>query len=122
MASTRGAPTSTKMKMTAGLISAGARNRRSSRMFRQRLPAVAASAATPLRRDPSRLRTGADARQGGRVARIELQKLTKVYPDGTRAVDSLDLEIDDGEFVVFVGPSGCGKTTALRMIAGLEPI
>jgi len=60
--------------------------------------------------------------KGVRVARIELQKLTKVYPDGTKAVDSLDLEIDDGEFVVFVGPSGCGKTTALRMIAGLEPI
>ncbi len=56
------------------------------------------------------------------MARVELEKLTKVYPDGTKAVDSLDLEIRDGEFVVFVGPSGCGKTTALRMIAGLEPI
>jgi multiple sugar transport system ATP-binding protein len=56
------------------------------------------------------------------VARIELEKLTKVYPDGTRAVHELDLEIADGEFVVFVGPSGCGKTSALRMIAGLEDI
>src|ERR687883_1299515 len=56
------------------------------------------------------------------VAEIQLEHLTKVYPDGTRAVESLDLEIDDGELVVFVGPSGCGKTTALRMIAGLEPI
>jgi multiple sugar transport system ATP-binding protein len=56
------------------------------------------------------------------VAEIALEKLTKVYPDGTRAVKSLDLEAGDGEFVVFVGPSGCGKTTALRMIAGLEPI
>jgi multiple sugar transport system ATP-binding protein len=56
------------------------------------------------------------------VARIELEKLTKVYADGTRAVSSLDLDIADGEFVVLVGPSGCGKTTALRMVAGLEPI
>jgi multiple sugar transport system ATP-binding protein len=56
------------------------------------------------------------------VAEITLDKLTKVYPDGTEAVTGLDLEIGDGEFVVFVGPSGCGKTTALRMIAGLETI
>jgi multiple sugar transport system ATP-binding protein len=56
------------------------------------------------------------------VAAIELDQLTKVYSDGTRAVRELDLEVRDGEFVVFVGPSGCGKTTALRMIAGLEDI
>ena len=56
------------------------------------------------------------------MAEIQLDKLTKVYPDGTEALTALDLEIDDGEFVVFVGPSGCGKTTALRMIAGLEDI
>jgi multiple sugar transport system ATP-binding protein len=56
------------------------------------------------------------------VAEIELQQLTKVYPDGTRAVKELDLSVGDGEFVVLVGPSGCGKTTALRMVAGLEPI
>jgi multiple sugar transport system ATP-binding protein len=56
------------------------------------------------------------------VAEIALENLTKIYPDGTEAVTSLDLEIGDGEFVVFVGPSGCGKTTALRMIAGLEAI
>jgi multiple sugar transport system ATP-binding protein len=56
------------------------------------------------------------------VAEIQLEKLTKVYPDGTKAVTGLDLEIKDGELVVFVGPSGCGKTTALRMIAGLEDI
>jgi multiple sugar transport system ATP-binding protein len=59
---------------------------------------------------------------GARVAEITLEKLTKVYPDGTEAVTALDLAIADGEFVVFVGPSGCGKTTALRMIAGLETI
>src|SRR6187399_1786843 len=56
------------------------------------------------------------------MAEITLEKLTKVYGDGTRAVSDLDLEIADGEFVVLVGPSGCGKTSALRMIAGLEPI
>ncbi len=56
------------------------------------------------------------------MAEIQLERLTKVYPDGTKAVSELDLEVADGEFVVFVGPSGCGKTTALRMIAGLEPI
>ena len=56
------------------------------------------------------------------MAEITLDKLTKVYPDGTEALTGLDLEIGDGEFVVFVGPSGCGKTTALRMIAGLETI
>jgi multiple sugar transport system ATP-binding protein len=56
------------------------------------------------------------------VAEITLENLTKVYPDGTRAVKELDLEARDGELVVFVGPSGCGKTTALRMVAGLEPI
>jgi len=56
------------------------------------------------------------------MAEITLDKLTKVYGDGTRAVSELDLEIADGEFVVLVGPSGCGKTSALRMVAGLEPI
>jgi multiple sugar transport system ATP-binding protein len=56
------------------------------------------------------------------VAEIELDRLTKVYADGTRAVRELELTIGDGEFVVLVGPSGCGKTTALRMVAGLEPI
>jgi len=56
------------------------------------------------------------------LAEIDLDRLTKVYPDGTRAVHELELAIRDGEFVVLVGPSGCGKTTALRMVAGLEEI
>jgi multiple sugar transport system ATP-binding protein len=56
------------------------------------------------------------------VAAIEFQDVSKIYPGGTRAVDSLDLTIREGEFMVFVGPSGCGKTTALRMVAGLEEI
>jgi multiple sugar transport system ATP-binding protein len=56
------------------------------------------------------------------VANIELEQVTKVYPNGVRAVDAVDLEIGDGEFMVLVGPSGCGKTTLLRMIAGLEEV
>jgi multiple sugar transport system ATP-binding protein len=56
------------------------------------------------------------------VAEVVFDEVTKVYPDGTKAVDSLALDIADGEFVVLVGPSGCGKTTALRMVAGLEDI
>jgi multiple sugar transport system ATP-binding protein len=56
------------------------------------------------------------------VAEVTFDGISKIYPDGTRAVDSFDLEILDGEFMVLVGPSGCGKTTALRMVAGLEEI
>jgi multiple sugar transport system ATP-binding protein len=56
------------------------------------------------------------------MAEIRLQDVTKVYPDGTRAVSSVDLDIPDGKLVVLVGPSGCGKTTLLRMVAGLETI
>ena len=56
------------------------------------------------------------------MARVEFEEVSKVFGDGTRAVDRLDLEIADGEFMVLVGPSGCGKTTALRMVAGLEEI
>jgi len=56
------------------------------------------------------------------VAAVGFEDVAKVYPDGTRAVNDLDLEIGDGEFMVLVGPSGCGKTTALRMLAGLEEI
>jgi multiple sugar transport system ATP-binding protein len=56
------------------------------------------------------------------MARIELQDVTKVYGGNVKAVDSLSLDIADGDFMVLVGPSGCGKTTALRMIAGLEDI
>jgi ABC-type sugar transport system ATPase subunit len=53
---------------------------------------------------------------------IALAGVSKVYPNGTRAVEGLDLRIDDGELMVLVGPSGCGKTTTLRMTAGLEDI
>jgi multiple sugar transport system ATP-binding protein len=56
------------------------------------------------------------------MADIQLDKVTKRYPDGFEAVKSMDLNIDDGEFMILVGPSGCGKSTALRMIAGLEDI
>jgi multiple sugar transport system ATP-binding protein len=56
------------------------------------------------------------------MAEVTFEDVSKVYPDGTRAVDDMSLEIQDGEFMVLVGPSGCGKTTALRMVAGLEEI
>ena len=53
---------------------------------------------------------------------LELKKVTKIYPNGTKAVQPTSLKIDKGEFMVFVGPSGCGKSTLLRMVAGLEDI
>ena len=53
---------------------------------------------------------------------LKLEEVTKIYPNGTKAVDKTSLDIENGEFMVFVGPSGCGKSTLLRMIAGLEDI
>ncbi len=54
------------------------------------------------------------------MASIAFEDVSKVFDDGTKAVDGLDLEIADGEFTILVGPSGSGKSTALRMVAGLE--
>jgi multiple sugar transport system ATP-binding protein len=56
------------------------------------------------------------------VAEITFEDVTKVYGEDVVAVNEMNLDIPDGEFVVFVGPSGCGKSTALRMVAGLEDI
>ena len=60
------------------------------------------------------------------MAKVVIEQLVKVYPEkggpGVRAVNSIDLTIEDREFMVLVGPSGCGKSTTLRMIAGLEEI
>jgi multiple sugar transport system ATP-binding protein len=56
------------------------------------------------------------------MARVDLEKVTKVFPGGVKAVDNVDLAIKDQEFIVLVGPSGCGKSTTLRMVAGLEEI
>ncbi len=56
------------------------------------------------------------------MSELSLEGLTKVYPNGFKAVDGLSIDIADGEFLVLVGPSGCGKSTALRMVAGLEEI
>jgi len=56
------------------------------------------------------------------MAQVAFERVSKIYPDGTRAVNDINLDVQDGEFMVLVGPSGCGKTTALRMVAGLEEI
>ena len=56
------------------------------------------------------------------MAGIRLEGTTKVYANGVKAIDDVDLDIRDGEFMVLVGPSGCGKSTLLRMIAGLEEV
>ena len=53
---------------------------------------------------------------------IDIKSAGKIYPNGTRALEDVNITINDGEFVVLVGPSGCGKTTLLRMVAGLEDI
>lgn len=56
------------------------------------------------------------------MASVELKGIGKIYDGGVRAVEDVNLVIEDGEFVVLVGPSGCGKSTTLRMVAGLEDI
>src|SRR5688572_22297094 len=56
------------------------------------------------------------------MAGVTFDGVSKIYADGTRAVNDLELEVQEGEFMVLVGPSGCGKSTALRMVAGLEDI
>jgi len=58
-----------------------------------------------------------------KMASVKFDKATRLYPGGTKpAVDQLELDIQDGEFLVLVGPSGCGKSTSLRMLAGLEEV
>jgi sn-glycerol 3-phosphate transport system ATP-binding protein/multiple sugar transport system ATP-binding protein len=56
------------------------------------------------------------------MASIDLRSVSKIYPNGAHGVRDVSLEIENGEFVIFLGPSGCGKSTTLRMIAGLESI
>ena len=56
------------------------------------------------------------------MSSLSLKKVEKIYPGGVQAIQSIDFDIKDGEFVVLVGPSGCGKSTMLRLIAGLEEI
>ena len=56
------------------------------------------------------------------MAYLTLKDVNKIYPNGFHAVHDFNLEIEKGEFIVFVGSSGCGKSTTLRMIAGLEDI
>ncbi|MEU4565646.1 ABC transporter ATP-binding protein [Micromonospora sp. NPDC023956] len=54
------------------------------------------------------------------MATVALKDVSKVFPNGTLAVDNVNLDVNDGEFMVLLGPSGCGKSTVLRMVAGLE--
>ena len=54
------------------------------------------------------------------MATVALANVSKIFDDGTVAVDGVSLDVNDGEFLVLLGPSGCGKSTVLRMIAGLE--
>ena len=56
------------------------------------------------------------------MAAVSLKNICKIYDGGVKAVDNVNIEIEDKEFVVLVGPSGCGKSTTLRMVAGLEDI
>ena len=56
------------------------------------------------------------------MAEVQLEKVSKIYPNGLPAVSNLDLDVAEGELMVLVGPSGSGKSTALRMVAGLEDI
>ncbi len=56
------------------------------------------------------------------MAQVLLKEVTKIYPGGVKAVNGVNVEIKNGEFIVLVGPSGCGKSTTLRMVAGLEEI
>ncbi len=56
------------------------------------------------------------------MSKVQLSNVTKTYPNGAEAVRGVDMEVESGEFIVFVGPSGCGKSTLLRMVAGLESV
>ena len=56
------------------------------------------------------------------MSEMNLEHIKKVYPNGFEAVKDFNLDVKDGEFIIFVGPSGCGKSTTLRMVAGLEDI
>ena len=56
------------------------------------------------------------------MSSLSLKKVEKIYPGGIQAIQSMNFDIKDGEFIVLVGPSGCGKSTMLRLIAGLEEI
>jgi multiple sugar transport system ATP-binding protein len=60
--------------------------------------------------------------RGGKMAEIIVKHLEKIYPNGVKAVENVNIEMADGEFLVLLGPSGCGKSTILMMLAGLEEI
>src|ERR1700730_7809609 len=80
--------------------------------------AISRAAARRPRHDARRRQI--DRPDGSPLMTVSLEGIQKVYANGFKAVNNLDLEIRDGEFFTLLGPSGCGKTTTLRMIAGLE--
>jgi multiple sugar transport system ATP-binding protein len=79
------------------------------------MTSIAQSANAPATRAPR-------ASSGTRGIGVEFEQVVVTFPDGTTALQGLNLEVGDGEFVVLVGPSGCGKSTALRALAGLQPV
>ncbi len=108
---------------SGGLPAAGREHRRrcgaSSRRQAASLPLTAAGQrrSHSLMEPSIRLRAHSPE-PGDAMATVDLEQVTKVYGNGFEAVNDLNLDVRDGEFMVLVGPSGCGKTTALRMVAG----
>src|SRR5207244_13639210 len=107
----------------ARLVRSRPRARARERRGRDRHPAGLVPDDRVLRAGGCALRPSPTTRAGDQLmAAVTYDHVTKTYAGGTHAVDDLQLEIHDGEFLVLVGPSGCGKSTALRMVAGLEKI
>ncbi|MGH3041459.1 MAG: ABC transporter ATP-binding protein, partial [Gaiellaceae bacterium] len=84
-------------------------------------PPSAPAERAPGASSPSNNSTGSARGSGGRSTAVSVRGVSKVFPDGTHALEPIGIEVAEGEFVSIVGPSGCGKSTLLRIIAGLTP-